>query len=37
MQASHALASLALAEGLLDLPPQTALATGTNVQVMRCV
>jgi len=35
-QASHVLASLATAEGLLDLPPQTTLATGTTVRILSC-
>jgi molybdopterin molybdotransferase len=34
-QASHMLSSLALAEGLVDVPPKTSLATGTIVQVLR--
>jgi molybdopterin molybdotransferase len=34
-QASHMLSSLALAEGLVDVPPRTSLATGTIVQVLR--
>ena len=34
-QASHALGSLALANGLVDVPPQTTLAAGTTVSVMR--
>jgi molybdopterin molybdotransferase len=32
-QASHALASLAAADGLLDLPADTALAAGQSVAV----
>ena len=35
-QASHVLTSLAAADGLLDMPPQTTLPTGAPVQVMRC-
>ena len=35
LQASHALSSVAAANGLVDLPPQTALAAGTVVQVLR--
>jgi len=34
-QASHALASLAAADGLLDVPPSTSLAAGTSVGVLR--
>jgi molybdopterin molybdotransferase len=34
-QASHALASLAAADGLLDVPPTTSLAAGTSVGVLR--
>jgi molybdopterin molybdotransferase len=34
-QASHALGSLAAANGLVDVPPQTALTAGTTVTVMR--
>jgi molybdopterin molybdotransferase len=34
-QASHVLSSLALAEGLLDLPAGAQLAAGTPVQVLR--
>jgi molybdopterin molybdotransferase len=34
-QASHALASLAAADGLLDVSPMTRLASGTKVSVMR--
>jgi molybdopterin molybdotransferase len=34
-QASHALASLAAADGLLDVPPLTRLASGTQVSVLR--
>ena len=34
-QASHALASLAAADGLLDVPPATQLAAGTRVSVLR--
>jgi molybdopterin molybdotransferase len=34
-QASHVLSSLALAEGLVDVPPRTTLAAGTSVQVLR--
>jgi molybdopterin biosynthesis enzyme len=35
LQASHALASLATADGLLDVPPATNLAAGTSVGVLR--
>lgn len=35
LQASHALSSLATANGLLELPPRTLLAAGTAVQVMK--
>jgi molybdopterin molybdotransferase len=34
-QASHALASLAAANALLDVPPQTSLAGGAGVSVLR--
>jgi len=34
-QASHALRSLAAANGLVDVPPRTTLAAGTGVSVMR--
>lgn len=34
-QASHILSSLALAEGLVDVPPKTNFAAGTTVQVLR--
>ncbi|MFO1513633.1 MAG: gephyrin-like molybdotransferase Glp [Verrucomicrobiota bacterium] len=34
-QASHVLASLAVADGLLDLSPQTTLPAGTTVRVLR--
>jgi len=34
-QASHALASLATADGLLDVPPATRLAAGRKVSVLR--
>jgi molybdopterin molybdotransferase len=34
-QASHVLSSLALAEGLVDVPPATTLPAGTTVQVLR--
>jgi molybdopterin biosynthesis enzyme len=34
-QASHLLSSLAIANGLLDLPPRTALAFGASVPVLR--
>ncbi|MEK7779987.1 MAG: molybdopterin molybdotransferase MoeA [Verrucomicrobiota bacterium] len=34
-QASHALGSLALADALLDVPPQTVWAAGTSVKVLR--
>jgi len=35
-QASHMLHSLAAANGLVDLPPETTLAAGTMVRVLRC-
>ena len=35
LQASHILSSLALANGLLDVPPQTTLLAGTSVSVLR--
>ena len=35
VQASHALASLAAANGLVDVPPQVTLAAGTEVRVVR--
>jgi molybdopterin molybdotransferase len=34
-QASHILSSLALADGLVDVPPQSTLPAGSNVQVLR--
>jgi molybdopterin molybdotransferase len=34
-QASHSLASLAMANGLVDVPPRTTLAAGTTVAVIR--
>jgi molybdopterin molybdotransferase len=34
-QASHVLGSLALAKGLVDVPPETTLPAGTSVQVLR--
>jgi len=34
-QASHILSSLATANGLVDVPPQTTFASGTTVQVLR--
>ena len=34
-QASHVLASLAAADGLVDVPPQATLAAGTTVPVLR--
>jgi len=34
-QASHILNSLAVANGLIDVPPRTTLPAGTNVQVIR--
>lgn len=34
-QASHALGSLALADAVLDVPPQTVWAAGMNVKVLR--
>lgn len=36
-QASHALSSLAAADGLLDVPPQTTFAADSNVNVLRWV
>lgn len=35
IQASHILSSLAMAQGLVDVPPATTLAAGTKVQVLR--
>jgi molybdopterin molybdotransferase len=35
IQASHMLGSLALARGLVDMPPQTTLPAGASVQVLR--
>jgi molybdopterin molybdotransferase len=35
LQASHALSSLAAANGLVDVAPNTTMAAGTNVQVLR--
>jgi molybdopterin biosynthesis enzyme len=35
LQASHALASLAAANGLVDVPPQTTLEKGKTVPVLR--
>ena len=35
IQASHMLSSLAAANGLVDVPPQTTLAAGTSVRVLR--
>ncbi len=35
LQASHALGSLAAANGLVDVPPQTTLVPGVTVQVLR--
>lgn len=35
LQASHALSSLAAANGLVDVPPETRLAAGETVQVIR--
>jgi len=35
VQASHILSSLAAANGLVDLPPESVLAAGTAVEVMR--
>jgi molybdopterin biosynthesis enzyme len=34
LQASHMLSSLVSASGLLDVPPQTTLPTGTLVKVL---
>jgi molybdopterin biosynthesis enzyme len=34
-QASHILSSLALASGLIDVAPKSALAPGTTVQILR--
>ncbi len=36
-QASHALSSLAAADGLLDVPPHTTFTDGSSVNVLRCV
>jgi molybdopterin molybdotransferase len=36
-QASHALSSLAAADGLLDVPPRTTFTDGSRVDVLRCV
>ena len=36
-QASHALCSLAAADGLLDVPPRTTLAAGSSVTVLRWI
>lgn len=36
-QASHALSSLAAADGLLDVPPRTTFSDGSRVDVLRCV
>ena len=35
LQASHILSSLAQANGLVDVPPQTSLASGAMVRVLR--
>jgi len=35
VQASHALSSLALANGLVSVPPETSWAAGTSVEVLR--
>ena len=35
LQASHALSSMAAANGLVDVPAQTTLAAGTTIRVMR--
>jgi molybdopterin molybdotransferase len=35
IQASHVLSSLAVANGLVDVPPETTLQAGASVQVMR--
>jgi molybdopterin molybdotransferase len=35
MQASHVLSSMASANGLIDLPPNSTLAAGSSVQVLR--
>jgi molybdopterin molybdotransferase len=35
VQASHVLSSMAKANGLIDLPPESTLAAGTSVQVLR--
>ncbi|PYI88944.1 MAG: molybdopterin molybdenumtransferase MoeA [Verrucomicrobia bacterium] len=35
VQASHVMSSLAEANGLIDVPPQTTFVTGTTVRVMR--
>jgi molybdopterin biosynthesis enzyme len=34
-QASHTLSSLAMAQGLVDVPPSTTLAAGIRVEVLR--
>jgi molybdopterin molybdotransferase len=34
IQASHILTSLAVADGLVDIPPRTTLAAGTTVEVL---
>ena len=36
-QASHALSSLAAADGLLDVPPRRTFSDGSRVDVLRCV
>lgn len=36
-QASHALSSLAAADGLLDVPPRKTFSDGSRVDVLRCV
>ena len=35
MQASHAMSSLALSNGLVDVPPKTTLEKGASVSVMK--
>jgi molybdopterin molybdotransferase len=36
LQASHVLSSMAAADGLVDMPPRSALAAGSVVQVLTC-
>lgn len=35
VQASHILSSLAVAQGLIDLPPKTTLSAGTSAEILR--